>query len=73
MKRLWSWVVLSCFRGGDWYQLLNRRRRVPIGRWNGLPVPQHHLQAQLCCLARVRLRFFRGFAIRDDPVAALGR
>jgi hypothetical protein len=49
-----------------------RQRRAPAGRSarrhpgrgrDGLAILPHHLQAQLDRLARIRLRFFQGFAI----------
>jgi hypothetical protein len=42
------------------------RGEIPVGGRNGLAILPHHLQAQLDRLARIRLRFFQGFAIGND-------
>jgi len=56
----------SCVRGGDRYQLVDRRGEIPIRRRDGLAILPHHLQTQLDRLPRVRLRFFESFAIGNQ-------
>jgi hypothetical protein len=56
-------AALSCVRVSDRHQLVDRRGEIPVGGRNELAILPHHLQAQLDRLARIRLRFFQGFAI----------